>query len=199
MAICLSFALFGQKQHNTVSFWPFFMKFLTAFRLLLIGLWLGAAVFFVAVAQSSFAILPSRDLAGNLVSRMLAILNYGGIGIAVIALLTSLIVPDGIRKVGLWAERVLLLIFGLGCAVCQFVISWWMLMVRTEMGRPIEEVPVDDPLRIQFNNLHEYSSWLIIIATVAALLAFAIIATRTKISGKNNGIDPLDFQKQFKI
>jgi hypothetical protein len=194
-----SFALFTQTPHNTFLFQQYFMRFLTAFRLLLIGLWLGAAVFFVAVAQSAFAILPSRDLAGNLVSRTLAILNYSGIGIAVVTLLTSLIVPDGIRKVGLWAERLLLIIFGLGCGVCQFVISWWMLMVRTEMGRPIEEVPVDDPLRIQVNNLHEYSSWLIITATVAALLAFTIIATRTKIAATKSGIDPLDFQKQFKI
>jgi hypothetical protein len=175
------------------------MKFLTAFRLLLLGLWLGAAVFFVAVAQSAFAILPSRDLAGNLVSRTLAILNYSGIGIAIITLLTSLIVPDGIRKIGLWAERALLIVFGLGCAICQFVISWWMLMIRTQMGRPIEEVAADDPLRIQFNNLHEYSSWLILTAMAAALLAFAIIATRSNLAAKKSGFDNLDFQKQFKI
>jgi hypothetical protein len=175
------------------------MRFLTAFRLLLLGLWLGAAVFFIPVAQSAFAILPSRDMAGNLVSRTLAILNYSGIGIAIVALLTSLIVPDGIRRIGLWAERTLLIIFGVGCAVCQFVISWWMLMIRTQMGRPIDEVAVDDPLRIQFNNLHQYSSWIILTAMAAALLAFIIISTRTVIAVKKPGFDNLDFQKQFKI
>jgi len=94
---------------------------------------------------------------------------------------------------------VLLVIVGLGCVICQFVISWWMLMIRTQMGRPIEEVPVDDPLRIQFNNLHEYSSWIILTAMAAALLAFAIIATRSNITAKRSGIDNFDFQKQFKI
>ena len=42
------------------------MKFLSDVRLLLLGLWLGAAVYFIAVAQSAFAVLPSRELAGAL-------------------------------------------------------------------------------------------------------------------------------------
>ena len=175
------------------------MKFLTAFRLLLIGLWLGAAVFFIAVAQSAFAIMPTRELAGNLVNQTLAILNYAGIGIAVIAILTSLIVPSGIRKVGLWAERILLIILGLACAVGQFVISWWMLLLRTQMGRPIDEVPLEDPLRIQFGALHQYSSWVMLTAMIAALLAFVLISTRSSTPGKKTGFDNLDFQKQFKI
>ena len=51
------------------------MKFLVNVRLLLVALWLGAAVFFIAVAQSSFAVLPSRELAGSVVSRTLMVLN----------------------------------------------------------------------------------------------------------------------------
>ena len=176
------------------------MKALTAFRLLLLGLWLGAAVFFIGVAQSAFAVLPTRELAGILVSRTLAILNYAGIGIAIVAILTSLIVQAGANKISLWTERVLLLIFGIGCIVCQFVISWWMLMVRTQMGRPIDEVPVDDPLRIQFNNLHQYSSWITLTAMAAALLAFVLISMRSAAApAKKNAFDNLDFQNQFKI
>jgi hypothetical protein len=175
------------------------MKALTAFRLLLLGMWLGAAVFFIGVAQSAFAVLQTHELAGNLVSRTLAILNYSGIGIAFIGLLTSLILPSGTRIVTVWLERVLLVIFGLGCAVSQFVISWWMLMLRTQMGRPIDEVAADDPLRIQFNNLHEYSSWLILTAMGAALLAFMIVSLRSTTATKKSSVDNLDFQKQFKI
>ena len=40
------------------------MKFVSDVRLLLLGVWLGAAVFFIAVAQSAFAVLPQRELAG---------------------------------------------------------------------------------------------------------------------------------------
>jgi hypothetical protein len=175
------------------------MKALTAFRLLLLGLWLGAAVFFIGVAQSAFAVLPTREIAGILVSRTLAILNYAGIGIAIVGILTSLIAPAGVNRISLWAERVFLLILGLGCIVCQFVISWWMLMLRTQMGRPIDEVPVEDPLRMQFNNLHQYSSWIMLTAMVAALLAFTLIALRSTPAVKKNAFDNLDFQNQFKI
>jgi nicotinate-nucleotide pyrophosphorylase len=97
------------------------MKALSAFRLLLLASWLGAAVFFIAVAQSAFAVIPSREVAGGLVGRNLAILNYIGIGISIIALLTSLIASAGTNRILLWAERVLLIVFGLACAIAQFV------------------------------------------------------------------------------
>lgn len=176
------------------------MKFVSAFRLLLLGIWLGAAVFFIAVAQVVFANLPTRDLAGNIVSRTLAILNYAGIGIALVTVLFSLIVPPGIRRIGVWAERTLLMVFGAACAVSQFVISWWMLMLRTQMGKPIEEVAADDPLRLQFDQLHEYSAWLLLTAIGAAFLSFVIIALRpAPTAAKKDAFDNLDFQKQFKI
>jgi hypothetical protein len=72
------------------------MKFLADFRLLLLAMWLGAAIFFVAVAQSAFGVTPTREIAGTLVTRTLAILNYSGLGIAIVLVLTSLIVAaDG--------------------------------------------------------------------------------------------------------
>jgi hypothetical protein len=176
------------------------MKALTGFRLLLLGLWLGAAVFFVAVAQVAFTNLPARDLAGNIVSRTLAILNYAGIGIGLVTVLASLIVPAGVRRIGVWAERTLLIIFALACAGSQFVISWWMLMLRTQMGRPIEEVAADDPLRIQFDNLHLYSEWLLMSAMAAVLLSFVIIALRSApATSKKDPFNNLDLQNQFKI
>lgn len=175
------------------------MRFLTAFRLLLLGLWLGAATFFVVMAQNAFAVLPSHELAGTLISRTLAILNYSGLGAAFVLVLTSLIVPAGTNKAALWMERILLVIFGLGCAVGQFVISWWMLLIRTQMGRPIDEVAADDPLRIQFNQLHQYSEWVMITAASAAFLAFVIISIRKPPVAKKAGLDDFDFQKQFKI
>jgi hypothetical protein len=177
------------------------MKALTGFRLLLLGLWLGAAVFFIVVAQVAFASLPTPEQAGNIVGRTLAILNYAGIGVSLVMVLTSLVVPDGIRIIAVWAERVLLVIVGMACAVSQFVISWWMLMLRTQMGKPIEEVATDDPLRVQFDNLHMYSEWLLMAAMAAAVLAFVILALRSNPvpAAKKDAFNSLDFQKQFKI
>jgi hypothetical protein len=175
------------------------MRFLTGFRLLLLGGWLGAAFLLIVVAQNAFAVLSSHELAGSLVSRTLAILDYVGLGIAFVLVLTSMIVPDGTSRAPLWMERILLVIFGLAAAVQQFVISWWMLLIRTQMGRPIDEVAMDDPLRVQFNNLHEISSWIMITAVAAALLAFVVIVARIPTVAKKPGLNNLDFQKQFKV
>ena len=174
------------------------MRFLTAFRLLILGVWLGAAVFFVATAETAFQTMPSRELAGSLVGRLFAILNYSGLGVAFVLLVTSLIVAVGTNIAGLWIERFMLFILGIGCAVGQFVISWWMLLLRTQMGKPIDEVAADDPLRVQFDQLHQYSSWIMIAAFASALIAFIIIAVRRP-SPRKAGVDPLDFPKQFKI
>lgn len=176
------------------------MKFLTDIRLLLLGLWLGAACFFIAVAASAFAVLPQREMAGAIVNRTLAILNYSGLGIAIVLLLTTLIVRPGVNKLLLWTERLLLLILAAAAAINQFVIAWWLLLVRTQMGRPLDEVPADDPLRLQFNQLHEYSTWILFAAMIAAFLAFFIIANRRAGTvSKPAPVTEFDFQKEFKI
>jgi hypothetical protein len=175
------------------------MKFLSDIRLLLIGLWLGAAVFFIAVAQSAFAVLPQRELAGAVVGRTLSVLNYGGLAIALILLATSFLHRAGVNRVWVWIERVLLLVVAGACAVGQFVIGFWLSSIRAQLGRPIEEVPADDPLRIQFNNLHEYSVWVLFAGLAAALIAFFIVANRKFGIAKKDPAAPYDFSKEFKI
>jgi hypothetical protein len=177
------------------------MKFLSNIRLLLIGLWLGAAVFFsFAVAPGAFAVLPSREAAGTLVSRSLMIINLSGLAIGLILLASSFVRVAAANLFLLWTERFLLLVLTVACAIGQFVIALWLGFVKAEMGKPIDEVAVDDPLRIKFNNLHEYSVWVLIAAMIAALIAFFII------SGKSfappvtkTGSKDFDFDKEFKI
>lgn len=174
------------------------MKFFSDIRLLLLAIWLGAAVFFIGVAQTAFAVLPQHELAGTIVNRNLMILNFGGIGIAVILLLTSLMASARISKFWLWIERFLLLFLAAACAVGQFVIGFWLASIRAQMGKPIDEVAVDDPLRVQFNTLHEYSVWILFAGMAAALITFFIIANRkfgTTASAKD---DIYDFSKEFK-
>lgn len=156
------------------------MKFLSNVRLLLVALWLGAACFFIAVAQSTFAVLPSRELAGSVVSRTLMILNLSGLVLGAILLLTSFIKQADANRFRIWAERFLLLILVAACAVGQFVIALWLSFIRAQIGRPIEEVASDDPLKIQFNTLHEYSVWVLMAGMIAALLAFFLIAQKSE-------------------
>ena len=65
------------------------------------------------------------------------------------------------------------------------------------MGRPIDEVAVDDPLRIQFNAVHEYSVWVLFAGMAAALLAFFIIANRKFGTAPAAKDDIYDFSKEF--
>lgn len=153
------------------------MKIITNFRLLLISLWLGAAMFFsLSLAKSAFDILPSREMAGSVVSVNLSVINYAGLIIGVLMLLSSFISGKGVVS---WLERVLLLIFIGACAVGQFVISFQLSQIRTQVGRPIEELSIDEPLRIAFDSLHQYSVWVLTAAMIIALVSFILISTAT--------------------
>ena len=155
------------------------MNFLKDFRALLIALWLGAACFFsFAVAPSAFGVLPSRELAGAMVSRTLMIVNLSGLIIGAIALALSFVKRTDIKPYLIWAERLLLAVLIAACAVGQFVFGLWLSYVKAQIGRPIDEVAADDPLRMQFNNLHEYSVWVLITGMIAALVAFFIISRK---------------------
>ena len=176
------------------------MKFFSDIRLLVLAIWLGAAVFFIGVAQAAFAVVPQRELAGAVVNRTLAILNFSGMAISVFLILTSLLATSRISKLWLWIERFMLLVIAAACAIGQFVIGLWLASVRAQIGKPIDEVALDDPLRVQFNMLHEYSVWVLFGGMIAALIAFFIIANRkfssAPVSGEKDNI--YDFSKEFK-
>ncbi len=145
----------------------------------MLGLWLGAAVFFIAVAQSAFAVLPTRELAGSVVSRTLLIINISGLVIGLILLASSFIKRLNIKPFWLWTERILLIVLTAACAVGQFVFGLWLSWIRGQIGRPVDELAVDDPLRIQFNNLHQYSVWVLSAAMIAALILFFLMARKS--------------------
>lgn len=175
------------------------MKFFSDLRLLLLSIWLGSAVFFIGVAQSAFAVLPQRELAGAVVNRTLSILNYGGLAIAVVLILTSFLASKNFGRASIWIERFLLLLIAAACAIGQFVIGFWLAMLRGQMGKPVDEVAVDDPLRIQFNNLHNWSEWTLMAGMLAALIAFFLIANRRAGAAAKTTNDPYDFSREFKI
>ena len=175
------------------------MKFLSDIRLLLVAVWLGAALFFIAVAQSAFAVLPQREMAGLVVSRTLAILNFSGIAIFVLLLISSFIGSKASNRILVWTERFLLILTVAACSVGQLVFGFWIAMKRAEIGKPIDELAADDPLRVQFNMLHEYSVWTLMIGMGAALIAYFVIANRNAGSTKKDPLaTPYNFEKEFK-
>jgi len=157
------------------------MALMTDFRSFLIALWLGAAIFFsAAVAQSAFAVLPSRELAGAVVNRTLSILNYGGIVIGLILLASSIVRKGKVSRVKLWIEQGLLLFLTAACAFGQFVVGARLHDLREKIGRPIDEVAVDDPLRVAFGALHGYSVLVLAFAMLAALIVYFLLAHRAR-------------------
>lgn len=157
------------------------MKWLADFRLLLLGLWLGAACFFsFAVAPSAFSVLPSRELAGSVVNRTLSIVNYGGLIIGLILLASSFVRGQNTNRIRLWLEQGTLFLLTAACAFGQFVIGARLQNLRGQIGRPIDEVAIDDPLRTAFNDLHGYSVTILMTAMIAALIAFFLLARRAR-------------------
>lgn len=174
------------------------MKFFSDIRLLLLAIWFGGAIFFIGVAQTAFSVVPDRELAGAVVGRSLAILNYAGAAVSLILIATSFIVKRA-NAFWLWIERLLLLVIAAACLVGQLVISQWMATIRSQAGGPIDALTGDNPLRIQFDKLHHWSEWALMAAMIAALLTFFIIANRRFASAKKDDLATFDIDKEFKF
>lgn len=167
------------------------MSYLNASRLILISLWLGAAVFFSAVvAPSAFSVLRSFDLpnageiAGSIVTRTLSVVNVSGFIVGIFLLLTLFTRPSKGRVAFIGefiCNSVVIIATGLG----HWLIAARMRGLRTAMVIPIDQVPITDARRIAFNSLHVYSVNALGIAMIAALVTIVLIAR----SGRNRPAD----------
>lgn len=156
-------------------------------RLLLTGLWLGAALFFsFVVAQSVFVVLRNstalyaNHLAGSIVTRDLAVLNTSGFIISLLLLASAFVFRGKRERKAFPAEIISLAVVAVTTGVGQWVIAARMLALRRQMGRPIDETAAGDPLRLAFNSLHVYSVGALTVAMLAALVAFILIARRSR-------------------
>jgi hypothetical protein len=151
-------------------------------RLLLLGLWLGAAMFFsFVVAPGAFAVLPARELAGAIVTRTISVVNVGGFIAGLLLLVTAF---AGRRAVAMrrgWMLEVgALALMALATGIGHWVIAARMQALRLAFGRPIDELAGSDPLRQAFNALHGYSVTAMTVAMLAGLFAFILIARRNR-------------------
>jgi hypothetical protein len=171
------------------------MKFVAKIELILIALWLGAACFFsFGVAPSVFSVLPSRELAGSVVNRTLTIINFSGVVIGAILILMSFIPRNDAKKYWIWLQRFFLLMVTAACAAGQLIIGLYLEHLRKLIGRPIDELAANDPLRLQFNLWHQYSVWVLTAGMIAALIAFFVISRMPSGGGTISKSDPvIDF------
>ena len=152
-------------------------------RLILLCLWLGAAVFFsVAVAPAAFGVLRSfglpnaSELAGSIVTRTLSIINVSGFVIGIVLLLTLFVRRSSQGRFSLILEFVCIGLIVVATGVGHWIIAARMRALRAAMYLPIDQVPVDDARRVAFNALHGYSVNALALAMIAALVAIVLIA-----------------------
>jgi phosphoglycerol transferase MdoB-like AlkP superfamily enzyme len=136
------------------------MSWLRTLMLLALIVWIGGIIFFsFVVAPTVFTVLPIRELAGNVVSRSLTALHWMGLISGLVFLLCSVIYNQKKHADArlLSATHVLMVVMLGLTAISQFGITPRMRALRSEMG-VIDQVPVHDARRIEFNHLHEWST-----------------------------------------
>ena len=137
------------------------MAILRFLMLLSLVVWLGGLIFFAfAVAPTVFSpgLLPTRHLAGEIVSRSLGALHWMGIVSGIVFLITSAIynrITVGNAR-PLATRHLLIALMLLLTVVSQFAISPRMHALRADAG-VIDNLPLDSPTRMEFNRLHLWS------------------------------------------
>jgi len=142
-------------------------------EMLLLSVWLGSMIFFsFAVAPSAFAVLPSRELAGRMVTSTIGKVEMLGLAIGPLLILIQVASwrgGDSSNTINI-LKTLLILVMIAAAALSHFWISPAMVSLRASMGVPIDEVPLNDPARLWFNNLHQYSVALMGTAMIAGLV-----------------------------
>lgn len=135
------------------------MSILRFLILLSLVVWVGGVIFLsFGEAPTVFGVLPSRHLAGTVVGRSLTILHWMGL-ISGLVYLGSSLAYNQIAKGSMQAmagRHLLIVLMLLLTAVSQFGITPRMVALRTSFV-DIDRVPVNDPGRVQFNELHRWS------------------------------------------
>jgi len=138
------------------------MQVLRFFILLSLIVWIGAIIFFAfVVAPTVFSVLPTHDLAGKVVGRSLTALHWMGLVSGIVYLLCSLLYarfstgfahPFAVRNV-------LIVLMIVLTVISLFAITPKMNALKADIG-VIDNVPQTDARRVEFNQLHVWSTRL---------------------------------------
>ena len=146
-------------------------------RLAMLSLWLGAMAFFsFVVAPAAFAALPQQQLAGALVSRTLGALEIIGIIIGALLMLILIFSRERACNASLY-ELIALALMTVSTVVSHFVVSKRMHEMRLNFGE-IALLAANDPTRIAFDRLHQYSVWLMGFNILGAIALIVYLARR---------------------
>jgi hypothetical protein len=149
-------------------------------RLALLALWLGAMLFFsVFVAPAAFAVLPTRRMAGDVVSRTLGGLEY--LGLALAALLVVVLLASRARRgKAYFVELGLTLAMLVSTLVARFVVAARLHEIRLQFGDRLDALTATDPVRVSFSTLHQASVALTGFNMIAAFVLIVMLVWRGK-------------------
>jgi hypothetical protein len=157
------------------------MTVLRFFMLLSLVVWIGGIVFFAfVVAPALFSLLPNTHLAGLVVTRSLKTLHWIGLVAGLVYVLTSFayarVTTASVQPLA--ARNVLMYIMLALTAVLQFSIIPRMDALRLSVGQ-IDAVASDNPVRVQFDALHVWSTRL---EGAVLLLGLALIYLTARVA-----------------
>jgi len=160
------------------------MSLLRYLMFLSLVVWIGGLIFFAFVlAPTAFQVLPDTHLAGNVVGRALGKLHWIAIISGIVFLVSSLLysqLSDGTAH--LFAMRHILIVLMLGLTLfSQFWIIPRMDTLRAQVG-DFAKVTLDNPLRVQFDALHVWSTRVegavLLLGLVVVFLAASAVSHR---------------------
>ena len=159
------------------------MKLVRFLMLLALAAWLGALIFFPAVAQTAFTNLPSHS-AGMVVRGSLLKLHCLGFVCGIVFLASSAIytrMTQGRTRI-LSASHVCIAFMLALTAISQFLIIPRMDALRLAAGE-ISAISASDPIRAQFDSLHAWSTR--IEGTVLVLGVLLLYLTSRRLADRN--------------
>jgi hypothetical protein len=135
------------------------------------------AFFSFALAPTAFRVLPSPQLAGDLVSRTLGIVEIIGIVLGLLLLTITLISREE-RSKAFWFELITTASMTLTMIASRFIVSKSLHELRVKYGDQLSALAQSDPVRVTFDQLHQYSVWLMGFNIITAVILMVILMLR---------------------
>jgi hypothetical protein len=149
------------------------------------------ALFSFVVAPAAFVVLPETRLAGNLVSRVLMIIEILGIVLGLTTLLILILCRERRSKALLFEsksyliELAVLVLMTVATVVSRFVVSNRLGDLRERYGEQLSTLAQSDSIRLTFDQYHQFSVWLMSFNIIAALVLIVMIILRSDSPTRN--------------
>jgi hypothetical protein len=141
---------------------------------IILAAWIGATLYFsVVVTRAAFAVLPTRTLAGALVGRTLPVLFDSGMLVGGLLVGAALLSPTGASRIASLAGGVV--IFAV-TALARLVILARIERLRVSLPATLDSLPVTDPSRRAFGQLHAMSVGALGLALLVGIVVLIVLA-----------------------